>query len=80
MSLSQVTITRRGAERVRGGHLWVYRTDVRDASEVEGGAIVVVRDERGRAIGRAFYSSRSEIALDADACKVSALPTVEEPS
>jgi 23S rRNA (cytosine1962-C5)-methyltransferase len=60
---SHVTITRRGAERVRGGHLWVYRTDVRDASEAPGGSVVRVRDERGRAVGRAFYSSRSEIAL-----------------
>jgi 23S rRNA (cytosine1962-C5)-methyltransferase len=60
---SHVTITRRGADRVRGGHLWVYRTDVRAASGAEGGSVVVVRDERGRAVGRAFYSSRSEIAL-----------------
>jgi 23S rRNA (cytosine1962-C5)-methyltransferase len=63
MSRSHVVITRRGAERVRGGHLWVYRTDVRDAADVEGGSVVLVRDERGRAVGRAFYSSRSEIAL-----------------
>src|SRR4051812_33790059 len=63
MSRSHVVITRRGAERVRGGHLWVYRTDVRDAADAVGGSIVLVRDERGRAVGRAFYSSRSEIAL-----------------
>jgi 23S rRNA (cytosine1962-C5)-methyltransferase len=60
---SHVTISRRGAERVRGGHLWVYRTDLRDTSDAEGGSVVLVRDERGRAVGRAFYSSRSEIAL-----------------
>src|ERR1700750_1033058 len=60
---SHVTISRRGAERVRGGHLWVYKTDVRDTGEAEGGSVVLVRDERGRAVGRAFYSSRSEIAL-----------------
>lgn len=60
---SHVTISRRGAERVRGGHLWVYRTDVRDASDTQGGSVVLVRDERGRTVGRAFYSSRSEIAL-----------------
>src|SRR5215210_3712982 len=63
MSQEQVTITRRGAERVRGGHLWVYRSDVRDAEETGGGSVVRVRDERGRAVGQAFYSSRSEIAL-----------------
>jgi 23S rRNA (cytosine1962-C5)-methyltransferase len=63
MNQAQVTITRRGAERARGGHLWIYRSDVRDAGEAEGGAVVRVRDERGRAVGQALYSSRSEIAL-----------------
>ena len=59
--MSQVTITRRGAERAREGHLWVYRSDVREAGGVEGGAVVRVRDERGRGVGQALYSDRSEI-------------------
>ena len=63
MSQAQVTITRRGAERVRGGHLWVYRSDVRDAGGAQGGAVVALRDERGRFVGQALYSDRSEIAL-----------------
>jgi 23S rRNA (cytosine1962-C5)-methyltransferase len=63
MSQAQVTITKRGVERARGGHLWIYRSDVRDAAEAEGGSVVRVRDERGRAVGQALYSSRSEIAL-----------------
>ncbi len=63
MTQAQVTITRRGAERARGGHLWIYRSDVRDAEGAEGGSVVRVRDERGRAVGQALYSSRSEIAL-----------------
>ncbi|HWW76777.1 MAG TPA: class I SAM-dependent rRNA methyltransferase, partial [Pyrinomonadaceae bacterium] len=63
MSQAQVTITRRGVERVREGHLWVYRSDVSDAATAEGGSVVRVRDERGRPVGQAFYSARSEIAL-----------------
>ncbi|HEX7315895.1 MAG TPA: class I SAM-dependent rRNA methyltransferase [Pyrinomonadaceae bacterium] len=63
MSQAQVTITKRGVERARGGHLWIYRSDVRDAEEAQGGSVVRVRDERGRAVGQALYSSRSEIAL-----------------
>src|SRR5436309_471245 len=63
MSQAQVTITRRGAERVRGGHLWVYRSDVREAGVAAGGSVVAVRDERGRFVARALYSDRSEIAL-----------------
>ena len=56
-------ITQRGAERARAGHLWIYRSDVRAAAGLEGGSIVGVRDERGRFVGQAFYSSRSEISL-----------------
>lgn len=63
MSQAQVTITRRGAERARTGHLWIYRSDVRDAEGPEAGPVVRVRDERGRVVGQALYSSRSEIAL-----------------
>src|SRR5215210_4088586 len=63
MSQAQVSITRRGAERVRGGHLWVYRSDVRDAEGVEGGSVVRVRAASGHALGQALYSDRSEIAL-----------------
>src|ERR1051326_5741967 len=62
MSRERVTITRRGAERVRGGHLWVYRSDVSDAG-AQGGATVRVEDERGRFVGHALCSARSEIAL-----------------
>ena len=56
-------ITQRGAERARAGHLWIYRSDVRNAEEIAGGSIVSVRDERGRFVGQALYSSRSEISL-----------------
>jgi 23S rRNA (cytosine1962-C5)-methyltransferase len=63
MAQSGVTITRRGAERVRHGHLWIYRTDVRETAGAAAGSVVFVRDERGRFVGQALYSSRSEIAL-----------------
>jgi 23S rRNA (cytosine1962-C5)-methyltransferase len=63
MSVQTVTITRRGAERLRGGHLWVYRSDVADAAGAAGGSTVRVKDERGRTLGRALYSDRSEIAV-----------------
>lgn len=56
-------ITQRGAERARAGHLWIYRSDVRDAAGIPGGSIVSVKDERGRFVGQALYSARSEISL-----------------
>lgn len=58
-----VVISRRGAERVRAGHLWIYRSDVRANADVRGGSVVSVRDERGRFIGQALYSDQSEITL-----------------
>jgi 23S rRNA (cytosine1962-C5)-methyltransferase len=58
-----VTIKQRGAERVRAGHLWIYRSDVSEAKDVAAGALVRVMDERGRFVGQAFWSDRSEISL-----------------
>lgn len=57
-----VVISPRGVERVRAGHLWVYRSDLRTVN-AEPGAIVRVADDRGRFQGRAFYSDKSQIAI-----------------
>jgi 23S rRNA (cytosine1962-C5)-methyltransferase len=59
---ASVVITSRGSERLRAGHLWVYRSDVRSAN-AEAGSIVRLTDERGRYHGRAFYSDKSQIAV-----------------
>jgi len=61
--MAQVRISNRGAKRIRQGHLWVYRSDVRETTDVEGGAIVRAVDEAGNLVGQAFYSDASEIAL-----------------
>jgi 23S rRNA (cytosine1962-C5)-methyltransferase len=57
-----VVITPRGVERLRSGHLWVYRSDVRSA-QAEPGAVVRLTDERGNFCGRAFYSDKSQISI-----------------
>jgi 23S rRNA (cytosine1962-C5)-methyltransferase len=59
---ASVVISARGIERLRSGHLWVYRSDVRSAQS-EAGAVVRITDERGRFHGRAFYSDKSQIAV-----------------
>ncbi len=63
MKPQTITVTRRGAERARAGHLWIYRSDVREINNAAGGAVVRVQDERGRFVGQALYSDRSEIAV-----------------
>jgi 23S rRNA (cytosine1962-C5)-methyltransferase len=68
---SAVTISRRGADRIRAGHVWVYRSDIVEAKDAAPGALVLVQEEQGgrgrpphtRILGSAFYSSASQIAL-----------------
>jgi 23S rRNA (cytosine1962-C5)-methyltransferase len=62
LSEGSVVISPRGVERIRAGHLWIYRSDVREA-KAQPGAIVGVTDERGRVHGRAFYSDKSQISV-----------------
>jgi 23S rRNA (cytosine1962-C5)-methyltransferase len=59
---NSVVVTHRGEERVRSGHPWIYKSDVAEAHAGPGATVRVV-GPRGRAIGQALYSDRSEIAL-----------------
>ncbi len=58
-----MVVNRRGAARLRSGHVWVYRSDVLSADSVSPGSVVSVRDESGRLLGTALYSSVSQIAV-----------------
>lgn len=60
--MSKVFVNKKGAKRVRGGHLWIYKSDVVKA-EADGGEVVSVFDEGKNFIGKAFYSDSSEITL-----------------
>lgn len=62
-----VRISRRAADRLRAGHLWVYRSDL-IASEPEQatwqpGGLRTVWDPAGHPLGTALYSSASQLAL-----------------
>jgi 23S rRNA (cytosine1962-C5)-methyltransferase len=59
---SHVKISRRGEERLRYGHPWIYRSDVVEVAASPGDVVQVV-DGRERVLGWAFYSDRSEIRL-----------------
>jgi 23S rRNA (cytosine1962-C5)-methyltransferase len=63
MEEQKVTVSRRGAERLTAGHLWIYRADVERPPAAEAGDVVAVVDGRGRFLAKAFWSSRSKIAL-----------------
>lgn len=58
-------MSRRAADRLRGGHLWVYASDI---ESIETGAdepprLLPVADSRGLLLGTALYSPASQIAL-----------------
>jgi 23S rRNA (cytosine1962-C5)-methyltransferase len=58
-----VLISRRGADRVRFGHVWVYRSDVVEAGEVPSGALVAVREVPAK---DSFRKSKSKGTQDAE--------------
>ena len=62
-SAPTITVSNRGALRLKSGHLWVYRSDISKAEGVPAGALVHVQDERGRPLGSALYSSSSQIGI-----------------
>jgi len=60
------TVTRRAADRLRAGHLWVYRSDLQEFGRADGpagGDLVSVQDGRGIPLGTGLYSAGSEIAV-----------------
>jgi len=62
------TISRRAADRLRAGHLWVYRSDIEQLesalpTEEAPASLLTVLDPRGAPLGTALYSAASGIAL-----------------
>ena len=57
-----VAVTVRGERRLKSGHPWIYRSDLRRAAAGPGDVVRVVGADR-RTLGYATYSSRSVIAL-----------------
>ncbi len=56
-------VNAKGEDRIRGGHPWIYRSDVVDVAGVEPGIVVNVRGSRNRDLGRALFSDQSQITL-----------------
>ncbi|HYW31647.1 MAG TPA: class I SAM-dependent rRNA methyltransferase [Gemmatimonas sp.] len=56
------TISPRGTKRLKGGHPWIFRSDVVDRPDAPAG-IVRVESARGEPLGWALWSPASEISL-----------------
>jgi 23S rRNA (cytosine1962-C5)-methyltransferase len=61
--LPVVKVSRKGANRLNDGHVWVYRSDIVTADGIAPGSAVGVTDERGKFLGTALYSGASQIAI-----------------
>ena len=51
-------ISRRAADRLRAGHVWVYRSDIEHLVEMDAG-LMAVADHRGFPLGTALWSPSS---------------------
>ena len=63
---SGAVVSRRAADRLRAGHLWVYASDIESLSVADPGSpppLLPVADSRGLLLGTALYSPASQIAL-----------------
>jgi 23S rRNA (cytosine1962-C5)-methyltransferase len=61
MPLPTARVSDKGAARWTQGHPWIYRSDVLEAPDVPG--LAAVHDRRGKFLGTALVSPRSEIRL-----------------
>lgn len=64
ISKAAAVVSRRGSERLRSGHVWVYRSDVISTDiESSRGELCSILDGAGRFLGTGLWSPSSEIAL-----------------
>jgi 23S rRNA (cytosine1962-C5)-methyltransferase len=62
MPTSTAIISTRGAKRLAAGHPWVFRSDLVQAPDAAAGTVRLA-DQRGHALGWAWWSPTSEIVL-----------------
>jgi 23S rRNA (cytosine1962-C5)-methyltransferase len=61
--VARVIVNAHAIARLRGGHPWIFRSDIERLDQAAPGGLVRVEDQRGKVWGSALYSSASQIAL-----------------
>ena len=58
-------VSPRAADRLRAGHVWIYRSDIEQIEQIVAGdsGLLAVADDRGLPLGTALWSPHSQIAL-----------------
>lgn len=59
----QMTLTRKGELALRGGHPWVYHTEITDAQPAQDGELVDLLSPKGAWLGTGFFNSHSKIRV-----------------
>jgi 23S rRNA (cytosine1962-C5)-methyltransferase len=63
LALPRVTLRKKLARAIRGGHPWIYRDALATAPPLADGALVLVAGGDGRPLARGFWDARSPIAV-----------------
>jgi 23S rRNA (cytosine1962-C5)-methyltransferase len=61
--VARAIVNAHAVARVRGGHPWIFKSDIERLDQAAPGGLVQVEDQRGKVWGSALYSSASQIAL-----------------
>jgi 23S rRNA (cytosine1962-C5)-methyltransferase len=62
-AVARAIVNAHAVSRLRGGHPWVFRSDIERMELAAPGGVVRVEDQRGKVWGSALYSAASQIAL-----------------
>ena len=65
MKAGEVKLTKRGFERWKKGHPWIYESDVEAPKSLAGGEVVRVVDFKGWLLGQAFFQYRNCLLIAA---------------
>src|SRR5690348_2442905 len=61
--MPSVTVSERGATRIRSGHPWVFAEDIKRAPTPPTADVVTVTDGRGHVLGTALYAAGAQLPL-----------------
>ena len=63
-ALKTVTISKRAELAARGGHPWIYGSEIKDMDEgIAPGDMVKVLSSKGKFVGTGFYNPHSKITI-----------------
>lgn len=73
LEMPAVRVNRKGAERARSGHPWIFASDVLDSGGAQPGDAVRVIDHAGKNIGTGHFSSTSQIRVRLLSARIEAI-------